>query len=220
MNLNNWVIVFDLDDTLYPERSYFLSGLSAVEDYITKTFKIPFDGEIIKASKNGIGDLWGWSCQKLGLPSEIKESLLWVYRLHLPKIKLNSEIKILLDTLKKSNATLVILTDGRSVTQRLKINALNLQSLPLYISEEYCSLKPSFLRFQEIEKKWEGRKFVYIGDNPQKDFYAPMKLGWLCLGADWFKEKIHNNIYDENVVIPEYWIKHPLKILKILESKH
>ena len=71
--------------------------------------------------------------------------MLWVYRLHKPKIKLNSDVRKLIDTLKKNNATLVILTDGRSVTQRLKINALNLQSLPLFISEEYCSLKPNLL---------------------------------------------------------------------------
>ena len=219
MNLNNWVIVFDLDDTLYSEKSYFLSGLSSVEQFITKSFNIPFDGEIRKASENGINDLWGWCCERLGLPLEIKESLLWVYRLHNPKIKLNSDIKKLIDTLKKNNATLVILTDGRSLTQRLKINALNLQSLPLFISEEYCSLKPNLLRFQEIEKKWKGYKYVYIGDNPLKDFNAPMKLGWLCIGADWFKDKIHQNNNDENVVIPEYWIKNPLKILKILEFR-
>ena len=34
-------VVFDLDDTLYPERSYVLSGFSAVADWAERTLAIP-----------------------------------------------------------------------------------------------------------------------------------------------------------------------------------
>ena len=96
MDLNNWVIVFDLDDTLYSENDYFLSGLNAVEEFITKVYNVPFKGKIINANKAKVKDLWGWCCDTLNLPIDIKESLLWVYRLHTPDIHLYPGINKLL----------------------------------------------------------------------------------------------------------------------------
>ena len=218
MDLNNFVIVFDLDDTLYSERSYFFSGLSAVEEFITRIYDIPFEGKIISAHKKGVTDLWGWCCETLGYPEELKQSLIWIYRLHNPKIKLHDGIEKLLTTLKKYKANLVILSDGRSFSQRLKINALNLQDYPLYLSEEYCSIKPDLLRFERIQKRWKGYQYVYIADNPEKDFEGPSNLGWLCLGADWIYERIHQNNENKNFQ-PEFWLKDPSQVLKILESR-
>ena len=217
MDLNNWVVVFDLDDTLYSENDYLLSGLNAVEEFITKVYKVPFKGKIINAKKAKVKDLWGWCCDTLNLPIDVKESLLWVYRLHTPDIHLYPGINTLLKELSNYNAKLAILSDGRSISQRLKINVLKLNSYPLYLSEEFVSEKPNELRFIEIQNKWEGYKYVYIADNPEKDFKAPQNLGWLCIRADWIKNKIHKKTFEKNIM-PEYWVKDPFHVLKILES--
>jgi len=219
MDLNNWIIVFDLDDTLFSEKEYFFSGISYVEEFISSTYKIPFTGEILKAYKEGVKDLWGWTCKKLGLKLETKESFIWLYRNHIPKINLLPGIYDLIKKLNELNAKIVILTDGRSVSQRLKINALNLDFIPIYISEEYSSNKPEKERFLKIQNRWKGYKFAYVGDNASKDFLAPKDLNWLSIGADWCKEKIHNDLDNSKSVEPNIWINEPMKIIKIL-NKH
>ena len=219
MKLNNWIIVFDLDDTLFSEREYFFSGISYVEEFITALYKVPFSGEIFKAHKKGVKDLWGWASKKLGLPLETKESFLWVYRNHKPKINLFPGILELINELNKIDSKVLILTDGRSVSQRLKIKALNLDCLPVYISEEYSSNKPNKKRFLSIQNNWKGYKFVYIGDNANKDFIAPKDLNWLCIGADWCKEKIHNYSNSKKLTQPKIWLKEPMDLMKILKQE-
>ena len=216
-NLNKWVIVFDLDDTLYSERDYFFSGINAVEEYITRIYKIQFNQKILKAHKDGISDLWSWACKELNLPNEVKETFLWIYRLHNPHILLNEKISSLFSIIKKEKIKLAIITDGRSITQRLKIKALNLQEIPLFISEEFNSTKPSLERFLIVEKKWPDYKYVYVGDNPNKDFIAPKALGWLCIGADWIPNKVHVKSVKESIM-PHYWLNDPLEILNLLKS--
>ena len=218
MKLEKWIIVFDLDDTLFSEKEYFFSGISYVEEFITDLYKVPFNGEIFKAYKKGVKDLWGWSSKKLELPLETKESFLWVYRNHKPKIKLFPGIIDLFKELNKLDAKVVILTDGRSVTQRLKIKALNLDRLSLYISEEYSSIKPKKKRFISIQKTWKGSKFAYIGDNVNKDFIAPKDLNWLCIGADWCEDKIHNDLKSDKSIEPKIWLKEPIDLINILKQ--
>tara|TARA_Y100000589_G_C27003393_1_gene567749 strand:- start:14 stop:679 length:666 start_codon:yes stop_codon:yes gene_type:complete len=219
MKLNNWIIVFDLDDTLFSEREYFFSGISYVEEFISDLYKVPFYGEILKAHKKGVKDLWGWSSKKLGLPLAAKESFLWLYRNHKPKINLFPGIVDLINELNKLDSKVLILTDGRSVSQRLKIEALNLNRLPVFISEEYSSIKPNKKRFLYIQNTWKGSKFVYIGDNANKDFIAPKDLNWLCIGADWCKEKIHNDSNNEKLTQPKIWLKKPIDVIKILKQE-
>ena len=113
-----------------------------MENLILKLYNYNFEGSLLKAYKEGIDDFLGFACGKLNLEDDLKNSLLWSYRLHTPNIKLKPEIKKTLNDLIKLSSTIVILTDGRSITQRLKINSLGLNFLPKYISEEYSSEKP------------------------------------------------------------------------------
>ena len=70
----------------------------------------------------------------------------------------------------------VILTDGRSVIQRLKVNSLGLDDFPLYISEDYKSEKPNKKDFLQVEYDYPNMRYIYISDNPEKDFDAPYEL--------------------------------------------
>ena len=218
MELKKWIIVFDLDDTLYLEKDYLFSGISFVEEYITYLYGISFNGQVLNAYRNGVKDIWGWACEKIGLPLEVKESFLWLYRNHSPKITLCPGILELINELNQSNAKVIVLTDGRSISQRLKMKSLNLDHIPLYISEEYSSIKPDKKRFLLIQNKWKGSKFAYIGDNPNKDFIAPKELNWLCVGADWCKDKIHNEIKIDKKTEPDLWIKEPRDLIKVLNQ--
>ena len=57
-----------------------------------------------------------------------------IYRLHVPNIKVPNGVIDLIKNLKNSKAQLVILTDGRAITQRLKLDSIGLNNLPtLYL---------------------------------------------------------------------------------------
>lgn len=180
--LADWVIVFDLDDTLYKEVEYVVSGIRSVAKVLNLLYGIDLTQLLLDARASGIADFLGVACTTLNLPVDVKESLIWLYRLHFPDIALEPQVRAVLDDLRNAAAALAILTDGRAVTQRLKLNALGLSDLPVYISEEFLSEKTDTLRFVAIAAHWPGKHYVYVADNPAKDFYAPNTLDWLTIG--------------------------------------
>ena len=158
-----------------------------VKRYESKRKKLK---EIIKDPKTSLDEKRLANMQLEKLPRDSKQSLLWLYRLHNPNIELFSGIRDTLDSLFHMKSNVSILTDGRSVTQRLKVKSLGLNNLPVYISEEYSSEKPAKKRFLEIQKDFPNKKYVYIADNPVKDFQAPLEMDWICIGANWIKNRI------------------------------
>ena len=220
MNLKNWVVVFDLDDTLISELEYQRSGIAAVETAITSLYGMPFNGLIQHALEKGVKDIWGWACEQLSLPLEVKTNFLWLYRLHQPMISLAPGVRTALDILFGSQANLAILTDGRSVTQRLKLTAVGLTSIPLFVSEDYQSIKPNVERFVAIEKRWSGCRYVYVADNPGKDFMAPNARGWLTLGANWIEDRVHGleSLSLAPALQPRYWLSDPVQVIDQIEA--
>ena len=98
----------------------------------------------------------------------------------------------MLEYLATCSAGVAILTDGRSYTQRLKLKALCLSTYPAYISEEYSDWKPSKMRYQLVMQHFPAFKYVYIGDNPAKDFLAPNLLGWISICLLGCSKNIHS----------------------------
>ncbi len=215
MFLNDWIIVFDLDDTLISEIDYLHSGIKYIEKFIYKTYKVDFTNNILNEYENGTKDIWGWTCKELNIGKEAKDNLIWLYRLHPPELTLSKELLSLINFLKEKKATLAILTEGRSVTQRLKINSIQLHKIPLFISQEFNSTKKQPEMFLEIQKIWPNKKYAYIADNPKKDFIIPNKLNWLSIGADWIKPRL----YSESKLIsdnqPKFWATDPNQIISI-----
>ena len=143
------------------------------------------------------------------MPSSIKDSFLMMYRYHEPNISLTLMTKIFIETALHNFGKVVILTDGRSISQRLKLESLNLLKIPVYISEEWDSKKPDNKRFIAIMERYTAcSKFCYVADNPSKDFIAPNALDWIsiCLKGD--QNNIHsqdkNSIKEEH--LPHYWV--------------
>ncbi len=181
-DLSRTVVVLDLDDTLYAEADYRASGLRAVCAMVNLLLNpaTPLDS----ASLNLVdeADPLAQICKRAGLPPSLKETLLWVYRLHTPDIHLSPEVARVVATLESHCQAVAVLTDGRSVSQRLKLKALGLAHLPAYISEDYDSGKPAPLRYQKVMGDFPAQAYVYLGDNPLKDFAAPNALQWQTVG--------------------------------------
>lgn len=190
-NLSETVVVFDLDDTLYSEDYYNESGVIAVCEELKRLYGTDIKKELLVARIAKV-DIWEKACLLLALPLSVKESLIWLYRLHHPSINLDKVTLDVFHNIKKSAKHVAILTDGRSITQRQKLLTLGLLNFSLYISEEHSSEKPDLMRFEQLMNDLPAENYVYIGDNPKKDFIAPNKLGWQTIGLKGGGGNIHS----------------------------
>ena len=160
-------------------------------------------------------DIWEEACKLLNLPLEVKNSFLWIYRLHTPDIEMGVREKKAFEDISSIAKHTAILTDGRSISQRQKLKSLGLLDHALYISQEYQSVKPSTERFTIIMNELPAENFIYFGDNPTKDFQAPNLLKWttICLYPSY--KNIHSYKIEEieEPNLPEIWV-HSLQDLK------
>ena len=202
------VVVFDLDDTLYAEYDYQTSGINAVGKAIKDIYGQHIIQQILDWRSEGEKDLWGRACRECHLPLSVKDSLLWIYRLHEPEITLDQATIDAISEVKSMVKEIVILTDGRSVTQRRKLKALGLGDIRAYISEEHQSEKPCPAKFRAIMHDFPVSKYLYVADNPEKDFIAPDALGWQTIGLRGGVRSIHRQNYDGLPLghVPAKWI--------------
>ena len=181
-------VVFDLDDTLYKEQSFVKSGIKHCLEFAKLSAS---DEEVL----NLLEEL-DW-INYVVEHSEVqlsKEDVLNEYRTHLPLLELDREVHDMLNTFLEKGIHVGIITDGRSVTQRNKLNALGILEKidTVIISEEIGSEKPSQQNFRSFDKF--NNKF-YVGDNPKKDFVAPNSMGWTTIML------LNNgeNIHEQNI---------------------
>lgn len=190
------IVCFDLDGTLYKEIDYLKSAYREIAAYAAEYCHGCSNSPMILAAKaydvmlaaykngeNAFECLNGF----LGIDLPISEYL-QIYCSHKPIISLSEDVVQTLDTLKANGCIIGLVTDGRSVQQRNKIEALGLNrwidNEDIVISEEFGSEKPSPANYEYFMKRYpECRDFTYIGDNLQKDFFAPNALRWttVCL---------------------------------------
>jgi len=180
------ILIFDLDDTLYPELEYVKSGLFAVSKHFSLKFKLDqisiYNEMIIDLLDNGRGLIFNNFLIKNDIYT--KKNLykcISIYRKHNPKINLYPEAVNCLNELKDYIKYLI--TDGNIIVQRQKIKALNIKNnfkktIPTYQYGLKYS-KPSTLCFEKIMnwEKCDPSNMIYIGDNPNKDFVNIKKLG-------------------------------------------
>lgn len=209
VDLKRTVVVFDLDDTLYPEADYVDSGVRYVCAQINSLCGNDCY-EVIQAHRlhDAKLDWLSLACELSGLKPSVKESLLWMYRLHLPNIRLSENCSVSLEKIKTAALAVAVLTDGRSVTQKLKLTSLGLSHWPSYISEDYGSAKPAPDRFQAIQNDFPADHYVYVADNAQKDFLGCNPLGWLGIGM----RGNERNVYSQSLqglpeaALPKCWV--------------
>ena len=218
-DLASTVVVFDLDDTLYPEADYVDSGVRIVCEQIEALYGRKIYSNVKEAlEKNPKVDWLAFACDRAKLPSMVKESLLWTYRLHAPEIRLSAPCEEALKSIRSACKAVAVLTDGRSVTQRLKLRALGLADWHAYISEDYGALKPSPNRYKAIQEDYPAQHYIYVADNVQKDFLGCNPLGWLGIGM----RGNDRNIYSQSTqdlpesALPAYWVSNWEELTELL----
>lgn len=185
------VLVFDLDDTIYLEREFALSGFAAVEAHLQRLHgdKV-VRGTCRSLFEQGVrGDIFNRALDRLGLDTDhqIIAELVDVYRGHAPQIEACPDSLRFFAIDSRPRA---IITDGPARMQRAKIAALG-------IAEEFGLIiptgdlpegmgKPHPHAFEQV-MAWSGEsgaRHAYIADNPAKDFIAPRALGWRTVQID------------------------------------
>ncbi|MGX7111997.1 HAD family hydrolase [Gemella cuniculi] len=104
-----------------------------------------------------------------------KKQFEFIIELIVPDKKLIEKLKIL-----KKDYNLVILTNGKSYEQRMKIKKLGLENLfKLYISEETYLSKPKLEAFKNVLEKnnFEEAETIMVGDSIFHDIQPAERLG-------------------------------------------
>lgn len=201
-------VIFDLDDTLTLETDYVRSGYRAVGRWAADTWAESADEverrlwDIFRTGDRGrVFNEWLGGTGREGLVQEA----VTVYREHQPVISLVPGAAEVLQTLGES-LKVGLVTDGYSVTQRRKIEALKLEDVisTIVVSDELggrSAWKPSPAPFLEACARLGTRpeRAIYIGDNPHKDFLGARAAGLasvrlrLSAGLHVNCEPIHND---------------------------
>ncbi len=181
-------VIFDLDDTLYPEIEYVFSGYREVakklamrqidsEDALYERMKQLFR-EDSKMVFNRLLDVYGIKYEK----ADVIE-LIDIYRNHLPEIHYHEDAMSAIDLIREKGIKTGILTDGYAVTQRQKLKALKADDIfdVIVVTDELGreAWKPSKVGFEKAAEELDCtlKDMIYVGDNPNKDFYVSRTAG-------------------------------------------
>ena len=224
-------VLFDLDDTLYPEIEFVKSGFRAAARYLSSRYHFSEDSLVKQMldilRRDGRGKIFDTLLHHLGLYTEERVRLLvCLYRSHRPTIHLYEDVLPALKCLRRYGTRLGIITDGMASVQRNKIAALGLNNLfdVIVCTDELGKecWKPSTIPYKIALELLEARpsEAVYVGDDPSKDFLAPNSMGMLTIQVN---RQTYQNLKQES--IPEvaaagFVIKRLKQILPIIRGEN
>jgi putative hydrolase of the HAD superfamily len=180
------VVGFDLDNTLYNQQSFEFEVFEEIANLVEKEFNIDKTNYLnslkelyFKGVKSKTFDIAMQNLNK-NLPSNweefVKNRLLPTYRgFRAKNIFLYDEAKNFLDNLKEQNYNLALITNGNSLVQNNKLDALNLKSYfdLILISDDFNPprRKPDIYMFKKALEYFniKPNQMVYIGDDLVRD---------------------------------------------------
>lgn len=181
-------IVFDLDDTLYPERDYVYSGFAAVAAAFAAKAAAFADLEArLRDQFNADpgGPTFDVVVRSL-MPDasrSLVEEMLDVYRAHRPTLQLFDDAADCLAACRRYGK-LGLITDGRLEGQQAKLDALEIAPkfdcivMTDQWGKEFWKPHPQAYEHVEGELGCPPARCVYIADNLRKDFVTPNVRGW------------------------------------------
>jgi putative hydrolase of the HAD superfamily len=188
-------LIFDLDDTLYPERDYAIGGFRAAAAWARSDLGAEVDADQMAhlLDTGHLGHLFAMVL-KAAKPDHTDADLkafVRAYGRQTPSLRLFDDAVAALDHW-QPRALLGLITDGHAQTQHAKISALEL--VPRFreivttgsLGPARAFHKPHPRAYEMIQAAIgeRGDRYVYVGDNLEKDFVAPNALGWMTVCID------------------------------------
>jgi putative hydrolase of the HAD superfamily len=179
-------ILFDLDDTLYPEIDYVRSGFRVVAEILAdRGFGPPAETVALMEYCHWHVDrdrVFQFVAKNLGFPEAWIPELVRIYRRHDPTLHLPTETQRVLASL-CHHFRLGIVTDGHREVQWRKIRALGVHRMVdvIVTSDDFGRRfwKPDSLPFLTACRGLNVRpeKVIFVGDHPIRDIRGAAQLG-------------------------------------------
>ncbi len=179
-------VLFDLDDTLYPERRYLLSACRAVATALEGTHGVP-RGDIFLFMRSWLRDHGRTQVlqamrRHFDLPDSGIADLVDIMRAHQPDLRLPRGSVEVLQALRASGLRLGVLTNGLPAVQRRKISALGLAPLVdaiVYAEDHAPGGKPHPVAFARAVLRLQvpAAHTAFVGDHPVKDIGGAAAAG-------------------------------------------
>jgi putative hydrolase of the HAD superfamily len=180
-------LVFDMDDTLYPERQFIRSGFAAVAKEVARRFGGSHDAvqaTLLRALRGGrraqaLQEL----CTAHRLPGDLVPTLVDIIRGHAPRLRLPLESRETLRGVRGQGWAIGVLTNGRPDIQARKAAALGLSAYvdEIVFAEDWGSGrgKPEPEPFDVILERVGADRTatVYVGDDPWCDVFGARRAG-------------------------------------------
>ena len=188
--MSELILVFDLDDTLYPERQFALSGFAAAGRWAEAQLGVGGLAEDMGRllDEGHLGELFRIALAgrlPLHTPEQLA-GLIDAYRDHDPELSLFDDAAWALAHF--AQAKLALITDGTHHVQARKVAALGIAARFREIvythalgGRQYSKPHPRGYEMVEAALGGRGDRLVYIGDNPSKDFIVPNERGWISI---------------------------------------
>jgi putative hydrolase of the HAD superfamily len=184
------ILVFDLDDTLFPEHEFVRSGFKAVGAWMLNEYSVANFFEVAWQffEEGKRGKIFNLTLKQLGVEDEslIIEKMLQIYREHQPTLSLYPDARWAINYFQQ-NKQLGLITDGYLTTQGNKVDALGIEAnfdvivySDLYGRENWKPSPVPYLKVMELTG-CQGAECLYVGDNPSKDFVTAKKLDWITV---------------------------------------
>ena len=185
-------VIFDLDDTLYPERAFVMSGFRAVADWaeasLGRAAETTFTQLLLlweHGNQSNTFDAW-CAAARIDVTDTTIEDMVTVYRNHTPRIEVPQETRATLSQL-QGGYLLGLVSDGWLAVQQKKLAALGIGDYfdAVVFSDQFgrAAWKPSTRPFEAVLEQLQtaADRSVYVGDNPSKDFLGPNRLGMISV---------------------------------------
>ncbi|RWZ50179.1 HAD family hydrolase [Halobacillus fulvus] len=178
--------IFDLDDTLMPEEAFIESGFRHVAGWLGERYgRADFYPLLMELYEENPAYVFNRLLDRLGIAytkSTVSE-LVRQFRQHTPDVSFYEDVVPFLQELKESGMKTGIITDGYAVSQRNKLTVLGAEELvdvvvvTYELGREFWKPHPRAFELMRSRLGVAYEEMVYIGDNVQKDFVTPNRLG-------------------------------------------
>lgn len=187
------IVIFDLDNTLYDERTFIQNAFQKVAQYIASKYGLSEAYIIatlnsILAREDPTYPIFDELLRILNIPKDnLITTILKIFHNSVDNITPYEDTLEVLDFLSRKY-TLILITDGFPITQAKKIDALGIKKFfekIVLVDEVYGSVhrRPSPVPFLDLLREFNtyGERAVFIGDNIFKDFISPNRLNMLTI---------------------------------------
>jgi putative hydrolase of the HAD superfamily len=180
-------VIFDLDDTLYPERQFVRGGFAAAARWVAGQANCSADGcacNLQRLFDRGVRghtfDIW---LAEMGLPPALSAGMVQAYREHRPELALHDDVASAIAHCAQAHLVTGLVSDGYLDVQRRKVASLGLAEMltTIVLSDEFgrAFWKPATKPYLAAVERLGvvPRDVVYVGDNPRKDFEGARRSG-------------------------------------------